>query len=220
MFVILSIAMSSGYHNRLVSIVKYRLQSEGLRNPPFRIYEEYPVKIKGRRYKIDIVAFFGDGRKVAVECGSTSLSKLDALKEVFDEVKIFDFPQLLDEVEKVENKHFEVKTKYVPVEEYEKLKKDYNDLKENYDVLCREYYDMQYIGDFIPNEKRSSVLQIRCTEKTFKAFKTCYIKRNLPTQEHFLVELLKLFYMKERLTEYYEKAFKIDISVVPQKSDS
>jgi hypothetical protein len=77
--------------------------------PPYAIKEEQRVRIKGKTYQVDVVGEFGT-HKVAVECGETEQSKLDALKEKFDLVFHLRYEDIIRQFAKVVENYYKIKT--------------------------------------------------------------------------------------------------------------
>jgi len=123
-----------------------KIVSEKLRSLGFQTEEEYTIRINEHNYRVDVVGFKGD-KKVAVECGKTDPSKLEALSKVFDEVYTFDehdlirvyeeiiekqereIEKLREELSKIRTKHFILpdKTIKIPILRFmdeEKIKRD------------------------------------------------------------------------------------------------
>jgi len=82
----------SAFHRRLKDLAAKILKSKGC----IKIEEEYRIIIDGKRYIVDVVGIDEKGRKIAIECGQTSLSKVMALKNHFNEVIVIDKNNLVD----------------------------------------------------------------------------------------------------------------------------
>jgi len=59
-----------------------------LRDRGYSTSTETQICIEGKSYRVDVVGY-KDGESIAIECGRTKHSKIEALKKVFTEVKRF-----------------------------------------------------------------------------------------------------------------------------------
>lgn len=99
-------------HKKLKQLAKQVLR----RMEAMSIEEEYKCLIDGRRYVVDTVGFCSD-KAVAIECGKTSVKKIEALKRCFDKVivlTVFDLVDYLESnIQDLEKALYEERTKPV-----------------------------------------------------------------------------------------------------------
>jgi len=81
-------------HEKLKKLGKEFLKSQGAT----KIEEEYKCVINGKHYVVDVVGFSPE-MKIAIECGSSSWKKLQALKTYFDKVIVLTVESLIDHLE-------------------------------------------------------------------------------------------------------------------------
>jgi len=85
----------TSYHTRLKKYAKIILQKKGVNS----IKEEYAILLYGKKYIVDVVGFLPDGKIIAVECGATTLPKVNELKKHFKEVIQLTLLDLLEYLE-------------------------------------------------------------------------------------------------------------------------
>ena len=84
--------METKAHKFLKEQAKKWLKSIGCK----KIITEKAVSIDGYRFIIDVVGITDDGKKVAVECGHTPISKVVILKKCFDVVRVFRYSRKIN----------------------------------------------------------------------------------------------------------------------------
>lgn len=206
------------YHLGLKKMARDSLEAQG-----YFVKEEHPIRIKGKSYRVDIVGFeLKNGLlskpKVAIECGKTSAKKLEALRAVFDVVKVFDLPEAMDylvrcissqELSKREKVEYLQEKLKAYQKAYSRIKDEYNKLKRKWDMIS----DVREVKG-----EKKKLLQIRCTEKVLKFFRKFCVDGYFKSQEEALLDLLHLNKIREDIL--YHKVVPRDISVEMERVKS
>jgi len=73
-----------------------------------RIKEEVHIKVEGKTYIVDVVGEWFN-HKVAIECGETEQSKLEALRRKFDFVFHLRYEDLVEQLAKIIQNYYDIK---------------------------------------------------------------------------------------------------------------
>jgi len=202
-----TMASEGSYRRSLKNLARQALWNNGFRH----IEEEYPVRVGKKSYRVDVVGFMHGGgkgeltKKVAFECGSTEVGKIEDLKKVFDEVRVLDIRHV-----------FEILEKRIPeVEKRAELyrqaliqqKREYEELKRKWNRLSSLLYDSN-------KDRKTETLQIRCTPALLTAFKKFIIDNGFEDYEEGIIELLRMAEKEKEIIDSCEVFIKSDISVV------
>jgi len=192
----LTILMSeSRTHLLLKRFAKRQLKREG-----FRVEEEYPVIVEGKRYRVDVVGI-RYSKRVAVECGEVNdPRKYEDLKKLFDEVRVYGLLDVLEFCEKYINE-FE--------EREGELHARIRGLEEKIrEVVGRLTDDLRFYERRIQGKgRKDSTLEIRCNRETIEKFKEFRSRIEADSHESclaFLLWLANQFQFQELKKKFYD----------------